>query len=60
MNDRNSPDRDHWENLALAMELTIEGQRLIAQDLAYEAKALGRRVVGWFRQGALTIRRTAW
>ncbi len=33
---------DHWEIFAQAMDLSIEGHRLIAQEIVYEAKLLWR------------------
>jgi hypothetical protein len=38
---------DSWEMFADAMDLTIEGHRLIAREIVYEAKLLGRAVVSW-------------
>ena len=35
-------DRDHWEIYAEHFDLTIEGHRLIAQEIICEVKALGR------------------
>jgi hypothetical protein len=40
---------DHWEMFADAMDLTIEGHRLIAQEIVYEVKLLWRGVVSWLR-----------
>jgi hypothetical protein len=40
---------DHWEIYAEAMDLTIEGHRLIAQEIVYEVKVLWRGAVGWLR-----------
>ena len=39
----------HWEMFAEAMDLTIEGHRLIAHELGYETKLLWRGGVSWFR-----------
>jgi hypothetical protein len=53
--DRRIPDRsdlDHWEMFADAMDLTIEGHRLIAQEIAFEAKALWRMLARRFRDAA--------
>jgi hypothetical protein len=38
---------DSWDMFADAMDLTIEGHRLIAQEIVYETKLLGRAVVAW-------------
>ena len=32
------PHEDHWETFAVAMELTIEGHRLIAEEIGFEAE----------------------
>jgi hypothetical protein len=40
---------DHWEMFADAMDLTIEGHRLIAQEIIYEVKLLWRGAVSWLR-----------
>jgi hypothetical protein len=47
---------DHWEMFAEAMDLTIDGHRLIAQEIVYESRLLWRGAVTWFRDltGALT------
>lgn len=45
--DRTQAEQDHWEIYAEAMDLTIEGHRLIAQEIVYEVKALWRTVLGW-------------
>jgi hypothetical protein len=45
MNDREPDDRDHWEMMVESMDLTIEGHRLIANEIAYETKALWRGLV---------------
>jgi hypothetical protein len=56
--DRNPANGDHWEMFAEAMDLTIEGHRLIAQEIAYEAKLLWRGTVSWVRDmTAVTFRR---
>ena len=56
--DRNQANGDHWEMFADAMDLTIEGHRLIAQEIIYETKALWRGVVSWLREMAgTTLRR---
>jgi hypothetical protein len=41
---------DHWETFAVAMELTIEGHRLIAEEIGFEAKSLWRAAMSWFRE----------
>jgi len=38
---------DSWDMFADAMDLTIEGHRLIAQEIVYETKLFGRAVVAW-------------
>jgi hypothetical protein len=46
------PDRanlDHWEMYAEATDLTIEGHRLIAQEIAFEAKLLWRGALSRLR-----------
>jgi hypothetical protein len=40
--DRNRAHDDHWETFAVAMELTIEGHRLIAEEIGFELKLLWR------------------
>ena len=45
----NQGDLDHWDMFADAMDLTIEGHRLIAEEIVYEAKLLWRAVVSWLR-----------
>jgi hypothetical protein len=52
---------DHWEAFAEAMDLTIEGHRLIAQEIGYEGKLVWRAIVGWWRgmSSAVTRRRTS-
>ncbi len=44
-----SENGDHWEMFAEATDLTIEGHRLIAQEIIYELKVLGWGVAGWMR-----------
>ena len=46
---RDTPNGDHWEMFADAMDLTIEGHRLIAQEIGYEARMLWRGTVSWLR-----------
>ena len=50
-------ERDHWDIYADCMDLTIEGHRLIAQEIMCEVKLLWRSVTGWWH-GA-SSRRTA-
>jgi hypothetical protein len=59
--DRDQANRDHWEMFADAMDLTIEGHRLIAQEIGYEVKLLWRGALSWLREvpGMMTRRRTA-
>jgi hypothetical protein len=40
---------DHWEMFAEGMDLTIEGHRLIAQEIIYEVKLLWRGTVSRLR-----------
>jgi hypothetical protein len=51
------PNDDHWEMFAQAMDLTIEGHRLIAQEIGYEAKQLWLAVTGWLREWIRTSTR---
>ena len=44
MNNRENGDHDHWEMFAESMDLSIEGYRLIAQEIGRGAKLLGRMV----------------
>ena len=37
---RDQPNGDHWEMFADAMDLTIEGHRLIAREIGYERMRL--------------------
>jgi hypothetical protein len=41
---------DHWEAFAVAMELTIEGHRLIAEEIGFELKLLWRGATSWLRE----------
>jgi hypothetical protein len=43
------PNDDHWAMFAEAMDLTIEGHRLIAQEIVYETKVAWRGMVGRLR-----------
>jgi len=61
MNDRypsegDPSDRDHWQMYAESMDLTIEGHRLIAQEIVYEAKLLWRGVRSWMRVVGTALR----
>jgi hypothetical protein len=49
--DRNPPDQSIWVNYAQAMELTFEGNRLIAREIAAGAGRLWRTVK--LRSGAM-------
>jgi hypothetical protein len=42
-------DQDHWEMFAEAMDLTIEGHRLIAEEIIFEVKLAWRTAVSWLR-----------
>jgi hypothetical protein len=58
LTNHDQPNGDHWEMFADAMDLTIEGHRLIAQEIGHEAKLLWRGAVSWLRDVAgLTHRR---
>ena len=56
---RGPAQEDHWEIFAETMDLTIEGHRLIAQEIVYEAKLLWRNGVSWLLDigGAMARRR---
>jgi hypothetical protein len=55
---RDPADRDHWAAFAEALELTIEGRRLIAEELLLEAKLLGYALLNRIRfLSAFTLRR---
>ena len=41
---------DHWDAFAVAMELTIEGHRLIAEEIGFELKLLWRGAVAWLHE----------
>ena len=57
---RDQPNGDHWEMFADAMDLTIEGHRLIAREIGYEARLLWRGAVAWLRDvTGMTPRRGA-
>jgi hypothetical protein len=51
------PNGEHWEMFAEAMDLTIEGHRLIAEEIGYEARLLWRGAVSWLRDAIGTIPR---
>lgn len=68
MNDDDVRNRDplcdplsptHWETCAQAMDLTIEGQRLIAQEIGCEMRLAWRAVAGWAHDVTGLIRRDA-
>ena len=44
MYDHEPRDPDHWEMFAEFMDLTIEGHRLIAQEIVHEIKLLWRTI----------------
>jgi hypothetical protein len=51
-------DQDHWDAFAEALELTIEGRRLIAEELVLEAKLLGYALLNRIRLlSGFTLRR---
>jgi hypothetical protein len=47
--DRDQADQDHWEIFAEAMDLTIEGHRLIAEEIIFEVKLAWATFVSWLR-----------
>jgi len=47
---RGEPHEDHWETFAVAMELTIEGHRLIAEEIGFELKFLWRAATSGLRE----------
>ena len=55
--DPNQGNLDHWEMFAEAMDLTIEGHRLIAEEIIYETKLLWRGAVSWARDLSRVIGR---
>lgn len=48
--DRDQAEGDHWEMFADAADLTIEGHRLIAEEIVYEAKLMWRTMGSWLRE----------
>jgi hypothetical protein len=50
LTNRDEPQEDHWETFAVAMELTIEGHRLIAEEIGFELKLLWRGAITWLRE----------
>ena len=57
LTNRDEAHEDHWETFAVAMELTIEGQRLIAEEIGFEAKLLWRGATSWLRELIETLPR---
>jgi hypothetical protein len=47
---RDEAHEDHWESFAVAMELTIEGHRLIAEEIGFELKLLWRGAATWLHE----------
>jgi hypothetical protein len=47
---RDEQHEDHWETFAVAMELTIEGHRLIAEEIGFELKLLWRGAMSWIAE----------
>ncbi len=45
--ERDRMPRDHWLFYAEASDLTLEGHRLIAQEIAYEAGLAWQGLRGW-------------
>jgi len=50
LTNRDEPQEDHWETFAVAMELTIEGHRLIAEEIGFELKFLWRAATSGLRE----------
>lgn len=50
-------NEDHWDSFAVAMELTIEGHRLIAEEIGFELRLLGRSAMSWLRELAALVPR---
>jgi hypothetical protein len=49
---------DHWAMYAEAVDLTIEGHRLIAEEIIFETKLLGRALLNRMRLlSGFTLRR---
>jgi hypothetical protein len=57
MDDHDLRTEDHWEAFAVATELTIEGQRLIAEEIGIELKLLWRSATSWLREVAGMVSR---
>jgi hypothetical protein len=49
LRDRNFPNRSFWDVYAETMELTMEGNRLIAQEVADGTERRWRATKRWFR-----------
>jgi hypothetical protein len=49
--------QDHWETFAVAMELSIEGHRLIAEEIGFELKLLWRAATSRLRELMETLPR---
>jgi hypothetical protein len=60
MNNRENGDHDHWEMFAESMDLSIEGYRLIAEEIGRGAKSLARMAtLRWRGLIGIATRRTA-
>lgn len=45
-------ERSHWDDCAAAMELTLEGNRLIVLELACYLRSAWQSVLGWLDETA--------
>lgn len=57
LTNRDESHEDHWETFAVAMELTIEGRRLIAEEIGFELKLLWHGATSRFRELIETLLR---
>jgi hypothetical protein len=49
MTEQTPESRDHWLMMAEMSDLTLEGHRLIAMEIAFELKLAWRGLRGWVR-----------
>lgn len=47
MTPRTAREGDYWDGVAAALELSIEGQRLLVAEIAQEIRLLWQRVTAW-------------
>jgi hypothetical protein len=61
LTNQDQAEPDHWEMYAEAMDLTIEGHRLIAEEIVHEVKLAWRGVASRLRglAGAAIRRRSS-